>query len=668
MNDNNFRYLAVIFTFIFPFHSALAEWNPQFYPPSTNQDNLVIILPEGVVEHFALELDNIDITDLVITHNNRLNYRPIEALAAGQHTLRLIALDNLGNSIEKASWSFITQGEKNQTAKAEAWLTSASFTAETLTEFSNRLKSRHIGSNAPHHSIASGGGQVYGQAQGENWVIDAQGNYLLQSEKSLRQTSAPFDIGEYTLSANHYGELINTRFTAGHHDTGLDSLLISQFYRRGLSAHIASKQDRVAASAFAFNTENTLGTDNVSGISDQNNRINGFSTSIKPFSSDQDALKLMTMYYDGERTREGIGVSTSDETATGSGWGVTAEKQWLNNQLKFQSHYARSRFDLDGHEGLAPDDESNAFSILLEATPFNQILLDKNFNLTVGSKYERIDTFFQSLANQGLASDRDAATLYSNLYWDNLTVDLQLSRETNNVEDLIGLPTDKLQQFLWNSSYIFTLSQGPNTWLGSPYINFSGFTSLLERDKTPNGYIGTDTDSRSSSYTVSGGSNYEALYWTLSYTNGSFNDDANTNNDTSNELTSLGFGWQARHNLLLNGNLQYATFNNKGTGDNSYDTQIGIGLISEVIQEKLNLNINYNLNQSSGDTDLPDRHIINTEVGWTFSQATYNRPGFSLALRGSLEKTNGNTAFTDNETSYQIFAIFRISVPLSGQY
>jgi hypothetical protein len=669
MNNRYSRYLVFFITLTSPFHSAFAEWNAKFYPPSTGQDILTITLPDETTTPLAVELDNIDITELIVQNGNSLNYRPVEALIAGQHTLRLIALLPDGSIIEKSIWSFITQGPAEQAIQAEAWLKSASFKAETLTEFSNRLKSRNIGANAPHHTIASGSGQAYGQAHGDNWVVNAEGNYLLQSDKSLRQTSAPLDIGEYTLSAAHQGQLANTQLTVGHHDTGIDSLLIAQFYRRGMSAQIASKQDRISANAFAFNAENVIGSDNISGISDQNNRLNGFSARVKPFSSDQDALTLTTMYYDGERTQEGFGIGSVDETATGSGWGIAAEKQWLNNQLKFQSHYARSQFDLDGKQGLAPEDDSNAFTVLLEANPFNQTsILGQSLNLTIGSQYERIDTFFQSLANQGLASDRDAVTLYSNLYWENLSIDLQLSRETNNVDDLIGLPTDELQQFTWNSSYIFTPSNEPNHWLGSPYINFSGFTSQLDRDKTPTGYIGSDTDTRSNSYTISGGSNYETVYWTLSHTRGSFNDDTNTTNDTSNDLSSFDFGWQAAYDILLTGNLQYATFKDKDNGDNSYDTQMGLGLVTELIPKKLNLDLNYNLNRSAGATDLPNRHILNTELGWTFRQATYNRPGFSLALRGSLEKTNGNATFFNNETSYQLFAIFRINAPFSGQY
>jgi len=669
MNDKTLCYLVLVLILTMPFRSVHAEWNAQLIPPSIGQNNLTIILTEPDTQQLSVELDNIDITDLIIQNENRLNYRPANILSAGQHTLRLLATDENGNSSVKANWSFITQAAASTSNNTEAWLTSASFNAETLTEFSNRIESRNLGSDAPRHTVASGGGAINAQAQGESWAVTAEGNYLLQSEKSLRQTNSPLDIGDYTLSALHQGDAFNTKVTVGHHDIGLDSLLMSQFHRRGLSASIESAEQRISAKAFAMTPDNLIGTDNISGFNESNSRLDGFATTIKPFSSDQNALAITTMYYDGERTQEGYGIGALDETATGSGWGVSAEKQWFDRQLKFQSHYARSQFDIDGDVGLAPEDDSNAFSFLLEATPvIEQLIFDRALNVTVGSKYERIDTFFQSLANQGLAGDRDAATVYSNIYWDNLSLDMQWSTETNNVDDLAGLPTDKLQQFLWNSSYLFTPSDEPNHWLGSPYLNFSGFMSTLSRDKSPLGYIGSDTDNRSRSITVGGGSNYETVYWTVSHTFGHFNDNANIVSDTTNDLSSFGLGWQVTDSLLLNGNVQYATFKDKDIGRNSYDTQFSLGVISQLIADKLNLNLNYNLNQSAGDNDSPDRHIINTELGWTLRQASYNKPGFNLALRGSLEKTHGNALFIDNQSTYQLFAVFTISAPFSGQY
>lgn len=645
------------------------ERGPLFYPPTDTDNTMTIVLPDNLSKTIvAIELDNIDMSDWVYRDGNHLSFRPT-TLPAGQHTLRLFELDDKGNSTEISTWAFITSGQAQQASTAEAWLKSASFSAETMTEFSHRLKNRNLASNAPEHNIISGSGQLSGQVQGENWTVNAEGNYLLQSHKSLRQVAAPLDVGEYSLSANHQGQYIDSQLTIGHHDTGLDNLLVSQFHRRGVSATIASKQRRVSANAFAFNVNNLLGSDNISGISDDNNRLSGASATIKPFSSDSNALTLTSLYYHGEQTIPNFGISSLDTVSTGSGWGISAQKKWNTSNLVLASHYAKTEFDLDGNSGLAPEDDSEAVAIQIEATPFDQIMMwDEALSLTVGSQYQRVDTFFKSLANQNLASDRDAVNLYTRLYWDKLSFDLQLSRETNNVDDLDGLPTDRLQQLSWNGSYVFTPSAEPNSWIGSPYLNFSGLVSKLDRDKTPTGYLGADTDNRTRSFTLSGGSNYETFYWTLSYTHGLFDDDTNSISDTSNQLSSVSLGWQVTPDLLVNSGLDYATFKERDNNNNSYDTRLGMGLVSTLIDEKLFLNVNYNLNRTAGDNDSPNRHIVNSELAWTFRQASYNRPGFSIALRGALEKTYGNTTLVDNQTSYQIFAVFKIHAPFSGQY
>ena len=66
-------------------------------------------------------------------------------------------------------------------------------------------------------------------------------------------------------------------------------------------------------------------------------------------------------------------------------------------------------------------------------------------------------------------------------------------------------------------------------------------------------------------------------------------------------------------------------------------------------------NLDYNLNLSSGSGDIPDRHIVNSEVEYTVLQPRENRPGLALAVRGSMEDTNGNADTTLDETEYQVF-------------
>jgi len=663
--------------------NSFADWSADFQAPTSDQPTLKIILPDDLdvmtLTTLGAELDGIDITSLLALDGKDFVYKPLEPLTNGEHTIRLVVIGNDGQPSLKNQWSFNIANLANpdtdasaqmeqQVQQAEAWLRSSSFEADTLTEFSNRSYQHNI-SSAPDHSIVSGAGNLHGVIQGENWTVDAQGNYLALSDTDLALTGNAVDLGEYAIAADYICDSASTGVTLGHHDIGLNSLLFSSFQRRGVSARIADKDNRVTANAFAFRPEAVVGASDFTGLSDSNNRLEGASATIKPFSKENDALKITGLYYDGQGSTGGIGIGGEEEVSTGSGYGVIAEKSLMDGKVAIRAEYARAQYDADGIAVLAPEDSSDAFSFLIEARPFDSpILFNNTMDIIIGAQYERIDTFFESLANQGIAADRDALTAYSNLYWGSFSANLQIVSETNNVDDLASSPTDGLRNIAWSTNYAFDLQIGSRAWLGSPYLNFSGFVSTLDRKDTPIDYQGNDTDNASNSLTIGGGSSYQRWYWLASHTYASLDDDANTRSDTVSNFSSLASGWTVSERLELSGDLQYGLFEDKDNGTKSYSTNMNFGLRSVLIKNKLDWSLNYNLNLPSGDDDSPDKHIINSELGWTIQQANKNHPGLALALRGSMEKTNENTSDPADETQYQIFAIFRIMAPFSTNY
>lgn len=658
---------------------AQSDWPVEFKSPSEDNPKLVIDLPDdldfSVLTTLAVEVDGIDVTALVSFDNNDFAYQPVESLANGEHQVRLLILGN-NKVVEKAKWTFqvensahsLQQSAQQQLAAAEAWLVSSQFNADTLIEYSNRLRQRDIGP-APDHSIVSGSGNVGAELRGQNWSVNARSNYLIQSDEALALNGHEADIGEYGIDAQYTGDSFQSGLSVGHHGIGMDSLLFSSFQRRGMSAQVASINERVTANVFAFRPDTQTGLRDFTGLSDSENRLEGVSASIKPFSSDYDALRVTALYYDGEGSTGGIGIGGEEEVSTSTGAGVVVEKSFARGKVDIRAEYAFSKYDADGGGIAAVEDDSDAWSLNIQARPFDSLIVaDKPVDMIIGAKYERIASFFESLANQGLAADRDATTLYSQLYWGGFSANLNLLHELNNVDDLAGLPTDRMRYVNWNANYIFEQQSQQLAWLGSPYLNFSGFYSRLDRDDTPENYLGVDTDNTSSSYTLGGGSNYQDWYWSLTHTLATVEDHAGTASDTRNNFTSFGLGWTASDRLTLNGDLQYGVFEDNDNDDTSYSTNMNLGLRSVLVPDTLNLNVNYNLNLSGADNDSPDKHIINSELAWTIKQAQINNPGFAIALRGSVERTNANSTITDDETEYQVFAIFRITAPLSAGF
>ncbi|WP_299376487.1 hypothetical protein [uncultured Kiloniella sp.] len=681
---------SLIAAMVLPFfclHPAMADWTADFTPPETSDAKIRIDLPDDLdvitLTQLGVELDGIDITSLLSLDGVDFIYKPLQTLEGNEHTLKLVMLNPDGSSEVRQQWTFTIVGDGSGSASnlsdlnettpeiemAERLLRSAYFRADTLTEFSRRVVQQNIG-HATNRSTLSGSGDVNSGFAAGKWTVDGHANYLMQSDVDFALTERTIDLGEYDVNADYQGDTLTGGFSLGHHDTGLETLLVSDFYRRGVSARIGTSDRRVEAQGFAFGTESVSGAADMTGLNSTENRLKGVSLSVKPFATDVDALKLTGTYYDGLGEGSGIGLSDLDSSASGSGWGIGVEKSFGHQRTRLKAQYAHTLFDQDGDHGDAPKDSSDAVSLLIDHRLFDEgpVIGDDLLNIDVGFGYDRVDTFFESLANPGMISDRDAYTAFSNLYWGALSANIYALHETNNVDGLANVPTDRLKSIDFGMNYSFDQQTGSREWLGTPYLYMNSYFASLGRVKTPNGYEGGDTDNLSSSITLGGGASYDVWYWSLSHSYSRFDDYTNISSDTVNNLTGLDVGWAVSDRLQLNGGTQFGVFEDLDTNKNSFSTNLYLGATAELVPEKVELNFDYNLNLANGSGDSSDSHIVNSEVEWTFLRPRTNRPGLALALRGSMEEFNGNADSAQNETEYQAYMVLRVKAPFSLSY
>ncbi|MEX0584027.1 MAG: hypothetical protein WD185_10175 [Sneathiella sp.] len=654
---------------------ARADWTPKFEPPTNSSSHLKIDLPDDldilILTSLGVEIDGIDVTSLLSLDGTDFIYTPVEPFSGGEHVVRLIQLGSDGSHDEKGQWSFsIGDGiggnpSDAQIAAAEKALRSAYLRADTLTELSQRVVDRNTGGE-PDRTIVSGAGDVNAGAETEKWSVTGRTNYLLQSDQSLSQTGNVADIGEYDITVDYNGETMKGGMNVGHHDIGLNSLVMSNYYRRGASLRVGTQDDRAFAQGFSFGTESLSGVSNFTGLTSSNERITGVTASVKPFSRDLDALKITGVYYSGKGANDGTGISDINPAATGSGWGIILEKGFDNHRTLLQGQYANATYDADGDGGSASENNSSAISASLERHLFEQrpVLLDSEMDVVVGFGYDRIDTYFASLSNPGLAADRNAFSGNSTLNWGAFSSNLHLVHETNNVDDLPGLPTDRLRQADLNMAYSFDQQTGDRAWLGTPYVNLSGFVAALDRQETPSGYVGPDTDNISSSLTLGGGASYGDWYWGASQTHSQFDDYTNEAIDTVSNLTGVNGGWTLSDRLNLFGGVQFGVYKDKDTDQNGYMTNLNLGTSANLIPEVLDWKMDYNLNLMDGTGDSPDSHLLNTEMEWTFLKPQPNNIGLALAFRGSMESINGNADSSQNGTEYQAFLVLRVKAPV----
>src|SRR5690606_16746975 len=140
---------------------------------------------------------------------------------------------------------------------------------DTLTEGSARIADDNL-DNPPNRAIISGAGEANAETQSEHWALRGNANYLLQTDHNLALTGQTMDLGEYMMAADYNSGRYKGGVTLGHHDIGINSLLMSSFYRRGASARLGMADERIMAQTFALNTQSLSGAERFSGVDDNN--------------------------------------------------------------------------------------------------------------------------------------------------------------------------------------------------------------------------------------------------------------------------------------------------------------------------------------------------------------------------------------------------------------
>ena len=627
-----------------------------------------------------VELDNVDVTDLVSRQEEFIVYVPVEALANGEHVLKFYEISIERDLIERGIWTFETVGGAGAASGETGGAGSIQIDASNNLEVSRRLVDHKISGQVDSPTL-SGSGYTSIETQHiteyGSLRTNSSANYFLESKKEISVTGRALDLGEYNSIVEYGNETVQGGVAVGHQDIGYDSLLMSNFNRRGLSVYGGTADDTVSATAFSLSSDNITGAADIFGQQDQSGYLRGGALTAKPFDNDIGKVELSTLFYRGEGGLESAGVTSDPFGFSGSGesnvpdgygWGLIANSGWFDDRLKILADYAFASTDIDG-SGVLDDDEATAKSLEASyALVQDQLWYDEYAKFSIGGRWEMVDTYFTSLASPGLASDRELYLLYGDFIWGGLSLHSENSYETNNVDDLPGLPRDSLTTLSLDGNYYFNIErEDPDdiAWLGSPFITFGAFRSKADRVNTPVGFIGYDTDNISKRTYVGLGTSYQDWSWQFGYTRDEYEDDTNDTIDSSNDLIDLSASWNVSDRLFLSGGPQVNIFEDQDNHERTYDVNANFTLQAALIPDELNLSAEYNLNLSSGSNDTSDRHLASGELEWVIVPAKDNSIGISALLRGSMEKEDKNSDATFNNTRYETYGLFRVTAPVS---
>lgn len=630
------------------------------------QSTISISMPASIggidMASIRIEIDKIDVTDVLKSETGRLIYRPATPLAAGAHTVIVVGRTAKGQLVELASWTINVTGAAAPGADGADIALQSNNSIDALL----LLADRNIEPGRDRFGVNGAGDARLGVTSGR-WALSSAANYFLDSKRRFTATDEVFDIGEHATSLDYRGDGWNAGLVAGQHDPGYDNFLMSGFSRRGFSLHGGSENSRVQAKAFSTASETLIGTDDTFGTHDSSGHVTGAGVTVRPLDLGKNDLSVTALVYDGEQgnntsSTSGVANATGGR-GEGDGWGTSINSAWLDRRLQLSGEFARTDFDPDG-AGAAASETGNALAVrssydFIDTAPVT---------LRIGGAWERVDTFFNSVANPGLAKDRDALLGYSDITWSRLSAALKVSREENNVDELTNVPTDRTYSGAADARYEIEIDRKTKSdyaWAGQPFLLFGGSTRISERVRTPTGYNGQDTDQIHNTYYLGGGSNHGEMSWQLVYQVSDIDDQANSANDNRSSLGQFSVNWTPSDRFSLNTSLQ-ATQNIRGTNDNESYTYNGlIGLRAALVPKEIDLTFDYNLNLATGSGDTPDKHLFTSEVSWTLREVKVNQPGIAIALRGSLETNNGNTNSNLDTTKYEGFLVLRISAPVS---
>ena len=647
--------------------SRAQDWVPELRAPAGEtrgrSDPIVIDLPAdldpAVYPRLAVEVDDIDLTAFAMTGPGSLTVTLPEPLTTGEHVVRLIERGEDGSIAERGVWLVEVRHSpliRDLTVNADL---AGEVNARVLNE-GLRTPSQHV--------TGESGGDVEAAAGDETWRISAQGNYIYNSQLELGLEQRNFDLGEFRLDGDFQNEDVFAGLTVGNHDTGIESLVMSNFNRRGVSMRAGTADERITATGFVLRTESLVGTRHVLGISHDEDRVEGASVSLRPIEALKENLVLTGVYYNGEGSDGGFGIGTEEVINEGDGWSVAVDSLWFEERVRLRGEFAEATFDFDGKDEGFDAETANAYSFLASVEPLRGTTLDGGIlNWTVGVQREQIDTFFQSLANPGIRPDRETTSIFTDFFWDEFAANLQVDHEYSNVDDFDFLPTDRTIRVYFNGSYtpfVEPEEDGSLPWYGQPFFTVNTSVTDIERVERSVDFPADDANNVSRSLSLSVGANYESWSWNLSHMIYSFEDEINFTSDTVNNTTGLSGYFLVDDWLTLSPTVQYDVFEDKDLGKANRTVNFGLASDITVIPQVLTASLSYNLNVRTGDGDTPDSSSLGGEVVWTLREPDANRLGIALAFNGFIQETNDDFDNAEDDLQYEAFTTLRLSLPV----
>ena len=661
-----FFILSILF-----FVSVQADWSPELVSTTDrgyrlpSEEVRLYIPPEvplEVLQRLSLELDDIDVTALVGREGDFALFVPIQPLSYGQHRLRLVENGADGSLLERGFWLL--------EVRKSAAFREASLNMATSLEVAKRIGEKNMTALPDRRTQGSGSAAIQGRLADGDW----QAGLNLPLFYNSNTTGREVEVGEFLLDWQRK----SLSAKVGHHPIAPDSLVMSGFNRRGVSATYSSQEYATSVTGFNMRGSQLSGFQDGLGVSDSDDYVNGGVVTAYPVNRSDASMELSAIYLSGAAPDTGLGVAGSPESAGGDAWSIKADGLWLERRLRLRGEYARTAYDFDGSGGNKAEDDTG-YSLLLTYKPWLQHQLGDNYlDWNMGAEYKQIGTYFKSAAAPGSTADRVMGRLFTDLSWGGLGLQAQLAQETDNVADLVTLPRLRTRLAGVSTSYTPTpeynaAGEWVTGWLGHPsyslYGNLQTAETVSRASLDPNTFVDTQTRILGATANFS----HEEWSWSINHTWTRLYDDSvqagtATTNESRSRATGLDFMFNLTPNYTLTPHFSWDETRYLDLGYTDKALLWGVSLDARFIPDRLTGRFDYSMNRSWVTNDTSDNTTdqFSANLTWIAIRQNPSRPGVSFTLSGDYRDYNDSIVSGNDNEGYQLF--LRTLIGWSGSY
>lgn len=622
----------------------------------TSEDTIKVrlgTLPRSVWPYLHMELDDIDLSQLTSRFNDVLQYKPVEPLTTGPHQLRLIAVTPDGNIEEIAVWKLDVR-------------TSAGFIESKIEANMDLQVTQRVADNFTSDTVGrtqgQGGAAFSSLHSTDNVRITSSADFIYNSQIEQTPNNRKLEVNQFNLTS----EWSQAGVSIGQQNIPTNSLILTDFNRRGVTASVNTESGNLIATVFGTRTETISGFEHGLGVSDGNHRTQGAVIRIAPLANAPESLIVSAMHLNGRGMVSGLAeVADETEYTSGSASDIMLESYRMNKKLYLRGEYAISSTDFDGTGSGYGSVDDRASTMYVQYATERDSSRTGDGNWAIGLLRKRVGPWFHSLGNTYLPTDKVLTQLNTSYQSSAWMINTNTAVEKSNEANEQTIPTVETRIFSAQLAYSPQSDVSASTSGILSHPNYSlGVTKGSERQiSMPSGFDGDGTDRNTTEVFLAAEFTGDSWSWRIARAISKEVDEINSVNDTENTITSLNVSFPLTTRFMFGSEFQVTRNTYINSGSTTNGRNIGITLNYDN-QENWSGGVNYTATQEDGGVEYSNTRTygVGVVVMWAYQIANINKPGLRLFATANHQESISADL---KSSQYQVFVGLNLTFPLA---